>query len=155
VLLGLALCALGDVLLIPRGAGPMFLAGMASFALGHAAYAVAFWQRDADPTAVTIALIALIGVAVVTLRWLGPHLPSDMRVPIRAYIAIISAMVALAVGVSAATGELGPVVGAIAFAISDLSVARERFVRPSYRNLAWGLPLYYGAQVVLACTVSP
>jgi uncharacterized membrane protein YhhN len=37
VLLGLVACALGDVLLVPRGAGAAFLAGMGSFALGHAA----------------------------------------------------------------------------------------------------------------------
>ena len=43
--------------------------------------------------------------------------------------------------------------GALAFYLSDLSVARDRFVRPAFVNRAWGLPLYYGAQFVLAATV--
>ena len=44
--------------------------------------------------------------------------------------------------------------GALAFAISDLAVARERFVTPSFVNGAWGLPLYFAAQLTLAGTVT-
>jgi uncharacterized membrane protein YhhN len=90
------------------------------------------------------------GVVAFTLRWLQPHLPPDMRVPVRVYMLVIAVMVAAAVGTSVATGDLRIAAGAIAFAISDLSVARERFVRPSFGNLLWGLPLYYTAQVVFA-----
>jgi hypothetical protein len=43
-------------------------------------------------------------------------------------------------------------VGAVAFAVSDLSVARERFVHKSFTNLVWGLPLYYAAQQTLAAS---
>jgi hypothetical protein len=43
-------------------------------------------------------------------------------------------------------------VGALAFAASDVSVARDRFVRPEFVNRAWGLPLYYAAQLLLATT---
>jgi uncharacterized membrane protein YhhN len=154
VLLGLALCALGDVLLIPRGAGKLFLAGMASFALGHAAYAAAFLQRGIERNAAAGALIAMAGVTFFTLRWLASHLPPDMRVPIRVYISIISVMVAFAVGASSAASEPWMAIGAVAFALSDLSVARERFVQPAFLNLLWGLPLYYGAQLVLALTVA-
>ena len=32
--------------------------------------------------------------------------------------------------------------------------ARERFVRPSLGNLLWGLPLYYGAQLLIASTTA-
>lgn len=141
-------------MLIPQGAGAAFLGGMACFALGHAAYAIAFWQRGIDHTAALIAVLVMAGVAVATLRWLGPRLPADMRVPIRVYIAIISAMVALAVGASVATGTPWMAVGAIAFAVSDLSVARERFVQPAFVNLFWGLPLYYAAQLLLAATAT-
>jgi hypothetical protein len=31
-------------------------------------------------------------------------------------------------------------------------VARDRFVRHEFRNRAWGLPLYYGAQLMIAAT---
>jgi uncharacterized membrane protein YhhN len=152
-LLALLACALGDVLLITKGAGPKFLAGMAAFALGHAGFAAAFWQRGIQPVATAIALALMAGVSVATLRWLGPRLPADMRVPIRVYIAIISLMVALAVGTSVANGSPWMAIGAVAFAASDLSVARERFVQPAFVNVLWGLPLYYAAQLVLAVSV--
>jgi len=43
-------------------------------------------------------------------------------------------------------------VGAFAFYLSDLAVARQRFVAKSFWNKAWGLPLYFGAQLILAWT---
>jgi uncharacterized membrane protein YhhN len=152
IVAGLCLCAAGDVLLIPRENGKPFLLGIGSFALGHVAYACAFSARDPElwPSSIACAIMALI--VALTLRWLGPHLPADMRVPVRVYMLVIAAMVGLAVGASAATGELRMAIGAAAFAASDLSVARERFVRPSLANLLWGLPVYYAAQLVLAST---
>jgi uncharacterized membrane protein YhhN len=153
VLLGLVACALGDLLLVPRGAGAAFLAGMGSFALGHAAYAVAFARAGVDSGAAWIALAAMAAVAFATLRWLGPRLPTAMQLPIRGYVAVISLMVTLAVGASARSGEWTMATGAVLFAASDLSVARERFVRPAFPNLLWGLPLYYAAQLLLALTV--
>jgi hypothetical protein len=40
------------------------------------------------------------------------------------------------------------------FYASDLSVARDRFVVFRFSNRAWGLPLYFGAQLILASTVA-
>ena len=45
-------------------------------------------------------------------------------------------------------------VGALAFTASDVSVARDRFVKHEFVNRAWGLPLYFGAQLLLAVTPS-
>jgi hypothetical protein len=39
---------------------------------------------------------------------------------------------------------------AVAFYLSDVSVARDRFVAPGFDNRIWGLPLYYGAQLLFA-----
>jgi uncharacterized membrane protein YhhN len=153
VLVGLVACALGDVLLIPRGAGATFLSGMASFALGHAAYAYAFARHGVAPTPTWVAIGLMVVVAIATLRWLSPRLPREMQIPIVVYIVVISCMVAFAVGASFASGDFWVAIGAIAFATSDLAVARERFVHPAFVNQLWGLPLYYGAQVVLACSV--
>ena len=43
--------------------------------------------------------------------------------------------------------------GAIGFYLSDLSVARDRFVVSAFVNRLWGLPLYYAAQVALGWSV--
>jgi uncharacterized membrane protein YhhN len=149
LLVALVLCALGDVLLIPRATGIAFLAGMLGFALGHGVYAWAFQLRDTHWWSAWLGLAAIGLIVGLTLRWLGPHLPAEMRWPIRIYMLVIALMVALAIGSSVGTGDLRLGLGAIAFAASDLSVARERFVRPAFGNLLWGLPLYYAAQLVL------
>jgi hypothetical protein len=44
--------------------------------------------------------------------------------------------------------------GAVAFTASDISVARDRFMQHGFANRAWGLPLYYLAQVMLALSAA-
>jgi len=65
------------------------------------------------------------------------------------YLAAISLMVVLAAGTMAAAGPQ-LLIGALMFAVSDIFVARDRFVSPSVANRLWGLPLYYGAQLIFA-----
>jgi uncharacterized membrane protein YhhN len=153
LLAGLALAMLGDVLLIPKSQ-PTFLAGLGAFLLGHVAYALAFVVRGTS-FSVTLASAALLAIpARVVGRWLWPHVPGPMRAPVLAYIVVISAMVALALGTVARGGGVVVLVGAVMFYASDLSVARDRFVAPGFANRVWGLPLYYAAQLVLASTAS-
>jgi hypothetical protein len=40
------------------------------------------------------------------------------------------------------------------FYASDLAVARDRFVARVFLNRAWGLPLYFGGQLVIAASMS-
>jgi uncharacterized membrane protein YhhN len=147
---GLVLCAVGDVLLIPKDERA-FLGGLASFLLGHVAYAAAFVIRGVDWRWAGVAALAMIAVAIPVLRWIWPHVDRPMRGPVAAYILVITAMVALAVG------TLSPwlVVGAVGFYLSDLSVAKGRFIGQSFGNRAWGLPLYFFSQLVLATAVAP
>ena len=153
VLLGLALCFAGDVLLIPRDRPGVFRAGIFAFLLGHVAYAAAFLTQPLAPAGL-VAGGLLLGVVVwAVLRWLGRSLPADMVWPVRAYLVVISIMATLACGVTAAGGPRAVAVGALAFTASDVSVARDRFVRHEFVNRAWGLPLYYAAQLLIA--VSP
>ncbi len=67
---------------------------------------------------------------------------------------VISLMVVVALGAAAATDRFAIAAGAACFYLSDLHVARHRFVVESFWNKAWGLPLYYAAQLILASTVS-
>jgi uncharacterized membrane protein YhhN len=154
VLVALALCWLGDVLLIPRGASPVFRAGLVSFLLGHIAYGAAFILRGVDTGACVATAVILLFLAISVLRWLLPHVSGSMRVPVYAYVVVISAMVALAAGTVSAHGDARIFVGALGFFVSDLAVARERFVISTFWNGAWGRPLYYAAQLILAATVA-
>jgi uncharacterized membrane protein YhhN len=152
IVVGLWLCLVGDVCLLSRGKGA-FLAGLGAFFLGHVAYAIAFGQRGlAMPTTIATAAV-LVVPAVVVWRWLRSHVEPAMRVPVLAYIVAITIMVACAIGSAGPRGEWLTITGAVAFYLSDISVARDVFVHRSFTNRLWGLPLYYAAQLCLAATV--
>jgi uncharacterized membrane protein YhhN len=154
VLLALLLCMLGDVLLIPHDRKRVFRAGILAFLAGHVVFATAFASRPLEASGLWLGGALLAAVVWIVWRWLGPSLPADLAGAVRAYLVVIAIMATLACGVTAAGGPAAVAVGALAFAASDVSVARDRFVHRAFRNRAWGLPLYYGAQLLLASTVA-
>jgi uncharacterized membrane protein YhhN len=154
LLAGMGFCWLGDMFLVSSQSRRLFLAGLASFLTGHLVYVAAFAVRG-------IALPALLGAAVgmvvfgfFVLRWLRPELDARMRVPVGLYVIAISAMMAMAAGSCSAHGSLALLLGALLFVVSDLAVARNRFVAPGFINRAWGLPTYFAAQLLLAASVA-
>ena len=149
-LAGLVFCWLGDALLLPPGQTIWFQLGIASFLLGHVAYAVAVFKMGIDGASFFVGVLLLALLGGIAYRWIVPHVPSAFRFAVTCYVLTIGVMVAFAIGASAK--DAGPLValGAFAFALSDLSVARERFIQPSYVNSLWGLPLYSLAQGLLA-----
>jgi uncharacterized membrane protein YhhN len=151
LLVGLLLCLGGDVLLIPTG-NASFRAGLGSFLLGHVAYVFAFLQLPRNDLAMLVGAVPAAALAYLSLRWLRPHVPPAMRLPVNAYIVVICTMLVVAAG-SLGT-QPGPwiLLGAWGFALSDLSVARHQFVCREMRNRAWGLPLYFASQLLLAAT---
>jgi len=146
---GLVLSFVGDVLLIAHSE-KSFLAGLGSFLLGHAAFAAGFLARGVSWPVTAGAAFASLAFVVPVWRWLAPHLGPDFRVPVLAYVSVITAMVALSAGTFATSRSLPLLVGAVLFAVSDVSVARDRFVEEALSNKLWGLPLYYAAQLLIA-----
>jgi len=154
VLVALGLSWLGDLLLTFR-ASSAFLGGLVSFLLSHIGYGAAFLVRGVAWEAFVAGAVVTGLVAVVVWRWLRSHLERGMYGPVAAYILVISVMVTLAAATAAF--ESGPWIlfGALAFYVSDLAVARDRFVSRGFANRVWGLPLYYLAQVLLAGSTGP
>lgn len=142
----------GDMLLLSLKRS-FLLAGIAAFFVAHIVFAIAFAKSELNfaAGAVTLALAMISGMVI--LRWLWKYLGRLYRIAVPLYLIAIASMVVLAV---ASTGSLPPTVaiGAMAFAVSDISVARDRFIEKSIANKAWGLPLYYFAQVLLATSVA-
>ncbi len=153
LLAGMVLGMIGDVFLIMKHDKRMFLAGLAAFLLGHLAYVVAFVLRGVDGRAVLVASAALLVPALVVGRWLWPY-AGRMRGAVVAYIVVISSMVAAAIGAVAAGDTALVLVGAGLFYLSDLGVARERFVARGFVNKLVGQPLYFAGQLVLALGVA-
>lgn len=152
VLLGLVFGWLGDAFLLSRKKRP-FLIGLAAFLLGHAAYAAAFAARPLNSAAFAASAAVMTVFAAAIIAWLRPHLSAPFAIAVPVYVAVICAMTVLAFTQWAGGGPALAAVGAAAFTASDISVARERFVHSSRANQAWGLPLYYVAQILLAMSV--
>ena len=148
ILLGLLLSWLGDVFLISKRQ-LFFIVGLGSFLLAHVAFSGAFLLQSLKVLPLTLAATATVVFAIIILRWLWPHLSHSFRPAVVSYLAAISLMVVLASGTMAAAGPQ-LLIGAVMFAVSDIFVARERFVSPSVVNRLWGLPLYYAAQLIFA-----
>ncbi len=149
ILAGLLLCLIGDLFLISRQR-PLFMAGLVSFLLGHVVYTAAFIMRGQALLPTLAATLLLLPLGFMIFRWLRSHAPKEMLNAIAAYIVVISAMVAFALGAVAADAPWFLLPGAIAFYFSDLAVARDRFVKRDFINRVWGLPLYYLGQVLIA-----
>jgi len=142
----------GDALLLSRAA-KAFLGGLGAFLLSHLLFAAAFATGALSWPAMGVAAVVALVFGAVVLRWLLPHTPAEMRVPVLAYVVVILAMCITAAGHAVATQRWMVLLGAVMFAASDIAVARERFVRPGFINQLWGWPAYFVAQLVLAWTV--
>jgi len=149
---GLLFGALGDIMLMfkPEWA---FLSGLVAFLMSHICYSMAFVKLGVRWTSAPsfIAMAASASLLSQLLPWLLPNVDSDMKGPVLVYMAAIIAMLIASMG-SAANAErpLPQVLGAIAFVISDIFVAREKFVVAGFENAWIGLPLYFYAQIAIA-----
>ena len=144
----LVLSALGDVFLLGSSEAT-FLAGLGSFLTAHLVYGIAFLVRGVAGLGM-LAVVPFVLFARQVLRWLGPHLSDRMRGPVVAYAVVISIMGVLAAATAVEAWDWRIPAGALMFVVSDLAVARDNFVAPGFSNRLWGLPLYYGGQLLLA-----
>ncbi len=149
MLAALALCMLGDILLIPRGRRDIFLGGVLAFLAGHLCFGLAFLsgpvsgQIDRAAAAAGALPFLLIGAAVLGAVRRG--IPDMLKGAVLLYTVVISGMVGLATGSAWADGSQWCWIAAIAFALSDVSVALDRFAKTGLWNRLWGVPLYFGA----------
>ena len=153
MLAALVLCMVGDICLM-FDSDNAFLCGLGAFLCGHLLFAVAFAQLPANWTGLVISAVPALVLVIGVGRWLRPHVPGDMQIPVALYVLVITAMLlsaGLTLGQPAATLII---IGAWGFAISDLAVARRQFVNPSPANALWGTPLYFGSQMVLATSIA-
>ena len=144
--------AAGDLLLMPDNRAT-FLAGLSAFLCGHLLYGIAFVSVGGSTEAMLIGAVPAIILAVLSTRWLLPHLDRQMKLPVLAYIGVIAGMLVCAAGTWTQPVALLAVTGAWGFALSDLAVARQQFVTTSRVNPLWGTPLYFCAQLLLAASV--
>jgi len=147
----LALSLLGDVLLmLPQD---LFVFGLGAFLLGHIAYVVGMHVDGVDGPrflvgiVLVMALLAVIGTLVLRGVRAGPE--PMMAGPVVAYMVVISAMVASAIGV----GHVSGIAGASLFYASDALIAWNRFVRETAHARVAIMVTYHLAQIGLVLSL--
>ena len=115
-------------------------------------FAAAFATRLLTAPRLAVGGLLMTIVAALVLPWLWPHLSRFYKIAVTTYVAALGVMVTLAIGASVSTTIALPI-GALAFAASDISVARDRFIKPGFVNKMWGLPLYYVAQLLITLSL--
>lgn len=156
ILLGLLFGLIGDVCLALPG-NRAFRAGLATFLAGHIFYVWGFAGLTLPGDWASPSQAVLLACTCGAFWWLRPHL-GRMKVPVVVYLIVITLMLAGARAVLRQPGlpQAGRWIiwiGAFCFYLSDLFVARQRFVKDQYLNRMVGLPLYYVGQFLLAFSV--
>lgn len=151
IFLGLVAAFAGDLFLLRKDA---FIPGLGAFLLCHLAYIFAF-SRVMPMSSIRMEIALPILVAdVAVLLWLWPHC-SRLRAPVVLYVLVISLMTMWAISAfDAGRLSLPGALGAVLFFLSDLFVARHRFVRRQLINRFLGLPLYYASQLLIASLIT-
>jgi uncharacterized membrane protein YhhN len=145
----LSMCFLGDVLLIPR-TKMTFLLGLMAFLGGHVAFGIAFGQKSLSGSWTAVGAGGMLIVGICVGRWLWPHVRRKMKAPLVGYIAAITVMVSLAAGVWGDSRNHTLMAAAVLFALSDILIARDRFLKREFINRAVALPVYYMSQLLFA-----
>ena len=147
----LVLCLIGDVfLMLPQD---LFVFGLGSFLLGHIAYIVGMHVDGVDGPrfligiVVVMVLLAVIGTPILRGVRAGPD--PALAGPVVAYMFVISAMVASAIGV----GHPAGVVGAGLFYASDALIAWNRFIGETRHGRLAIIVTYHLAQVGLVLSL--
>jgi len=158
ILAGLMACALGDVLLLSRKSEILFKMGMIAFALGHIVYTFAFSQTHYSYLDLMFFRYLIIAIATVFafsfFLWLKPKLDDKDSVFVFTYTLIILLMIAASISRPNLQWQIFVPLAAVMFAVSDMFVASDRFVKPNSKNALAITPLYFGAQALFALSVS-
>jgi len=157
VLVGLVLSLGGDVALMLKERPQAFTVGLVLFLLAHVDYTIVFalLGRVSAWDAVSIPLLTVAGIGFYTL--IRANLGS-MRLPVIAYMIIISLMVSRAIS-ALASPLFWPMqgvmvaVGAILFYLSDVILAANRFWR-AWKYDRISLAFYYAGQLLIALAAS-
>jgi uncharacterized membrane protein YhhN len=147
----LVLCLVGDVLLML--AAELFAAGLGAFLLGHVAYIAGMHVQGVAGgrflVGVVLVMAVLAGLGTRILRGVRAGPDPNLAGPVVAYMFVISAMVASAIGV----GSLAGILGASLFYASDALIAWNRFVRETPHARLTVMVTYHLGQVGLVLSL--
>ncbi len=130
-----------------------FNLGLIAFALAHLFFISAFLIHGINRNRCFFALGAFLLSGIVILYWLYPFVSMPDKIFVIIYMVIITAMVVLGSGTKSGSSHILISIGALIFYISDIFVARWRFVDKSSINAFFCYPLYYTSCLILAFSI--
>ena len=143
--IGLVFCLIGDIALLD--VVDKFIVGLCAFLTGHIVFIAMFVNLHLRRPAWGLVAIAVLAVHLAVV---GRHIVvgaklknPELRIPVLAYLVIISSMGVVAV----MTGRWWPVAGAAAFVVSDSLLGWRMFVSDK-RWLALSVMVTYHAALV-------
>lgn len=149
--IALVFCLWGDIALMP--AVDNFVLGLASFLIGHVVFIVLFAKYGMGHIALGVVALVLMAALAATAgqRIVRGAITQDpaLRVPVVAYLVVISAMTVC----GWATGRGWVIAGATLFVISDSLLGWRAFVRERSWMAVAVMVTYHGAIVSLALSL--
>jgi uncharacterized membrane protein YhhN len=158
VLAGIALSLCGDIfLMLPKELlATGFLLGLSSFLLAHLFFLRGL-TSDARLFGRPLVALILLLLAAGNLVILWPGLAPGLKIPVVAYVLVLTAMTAQAVTRHLQLrrhGTLLAALGGLFFMLSDTLLAYNKFHAPLPLSALWILGTYYTALLLLARSVA-
>jgi uncharacterized membrane protein YhhN len=159
VVLAMAWCLLGDVLLMVPG--DWFVPGLVSFLLAHALFVAAF-SSDVRLLARGWPWLLCLAIGAGMLALLWPGMAPALHVPVVVYVGVLASMAGQALGRALWLRERGDVrahsaryaaLGALLFMLSDSLLAWDRFRAALPWAALYILATYYAALWLIARSV--
>jgi uncharacterized membrane protein YhhN len=158
MLAGLCFSLLGDVALVWKDERKPFLLGLSAFLVAQVIYAVAFSIQNGFALWDLLIFALLAGAPIVAYRFIDMEV-GKMKIPVLAYVVVISIMFATALssfclqGIPA-PGRIFVAAGAGLFYISDVFLALFKFHRRPRKALrVANLSTYFIGQMLLAFSI--
>ena len=153
ILFSLALCAVGDILLLNRKLKISFFCGMLVFAIAHLLFSLSFIKSSTFAFASLVTFLPLIMIlGCINFMYLLPRVPHKFKPFILLYGLAIFMMITSAYTFMYEQKLI--LIAAIFFVLSDIFVAKDRFIKRSTKNALLITPLYFAAQGLFAFSVS-
>lgn len=153
ILFSLALCAVGDILLLNRKLKTSFFCGMLVFAIAHLLFSLSFIKSSTFDFASLVTFLPLIMIlGCINFMYLLPRVPHKFKPFILLYGLAIFMMITSAYTFMYEQKLI--LIAAIFFVLSDIFVAKDRFIKRSTKNALLITPLYFAAQGLFAFSVS-
>lgn len=152
-LVALVIATLGDVALAFPGHRALLI-GMSLFSLGYLTLSAGFVVAGIGSGYLIGAGIAAAAFSLLSWNSLRGHLGEEWRRPTALYHVVVTLMLATGIAAGLASSRLLLLAGVVLLGVSDIAVARERFVSPGIRHKLWGLPVYYAGMVLVALSLA-